>query len=609
MVFKFLTATFGIYFSCCCCLLNMPNTTKTHEECLKCVCLLCMNKYSKDMRVINEGHQEQIRQFMMDGYDPNDPRLPKVICGSCRLALQDYSNGKFTRLINLYDHSLLGAPHKLTRLNTICDCIVCNITHSHCGTIGGAKGSKRKSSGSPASQRPTPIKVCNCCFTELHPGRKHHCNHTSKFNNLTNIISSTPSFKMSEKIAASVIRKKASSNSATVELASPGGGHPLKLTLPSPKDSSLKQFKHDNIATIQKELNLSNRATLKLGQNMRTSTNKRNIIQPHLKSHLHSLDHRLDDFFEVKEIDFIKKDNNTIVHTPRWTVICTDVRGFITSVCEIRRYHTNDNILVKIGIDGGRGFLKMCLSVFPLISAQESHCKVFKSSGVKCIFLLAIAPEVQENYENLLKLWTSLSLHNLETEFTIATDLKLCNLLLGLQAHGATHPCCWCNSTKGNLHLEGTSRTLANLNENFWGWLDDGRKLVKAKHFDNVVHPPLLKHADHTTPILQLIPPPELHLLLGPTNTIYRGLAANWDGVEHWLRACHVEREVIHGGSFTGNSCRLLLSNIDLLSTMCPLSCLPYVSAFRSFSKVRGYLHFNFKIYLDCCCSYFSSRL
>ena len=59
-----------------------------------------------------------------------------------------------------------------------------------------------------------------------------------------------------------------------------------------------------------------------------------------------------------------------------------------------------------------------------------------------------------------------------------------------------------------------------------------------------------------------------------------------WPESEEWLRKCYVEREAIHGGSFTGNSCKLLLSKLNLLKELCPNNCYKYVHVFESFKNV-----------------------
>jgi hypothetical protein len=75
-----------------------------------------------------------------------------------------------------------------------------------------------------------------------------------------------------------------------------------------------------------------------------------------------------------------------------------------------------------------------------------------------------------------------------------------------------------------------------------------------------VVHPSIVKVPDSSKKsVLEVIPSPQLHLLLGPVNTMYKALAARWEKVGDWLEAFHISREAIHGGSFTGNSCHTLL--------------------------------------------------
>ena len=72
----------------------------------------------------------------------------------------------------------------------------------------------------------------------------------------------------------------------------------------------------------------------------------------------------------------------------------------------------------------------------------------FKHSGVKKVMILAIIPDIQENYVNIKRIWLEAGLDKIRRNYTIAIDLKLCNVLLGLMSHSSTHPCCWCDVTK-----------------------------------------------------------------------------------------------------------------------------------------------------------------
>ena len=96
-------------------------------------------------------------------------------------------------------------------------------------------------------------------------------------------------------------------------------------------------------------------------------------------------------------------------------------------------------IIISVGIDGGGGFLKICMSIFdindPFPHAQSGLAKKFIESGVKRVFLIGIVPDVPDNYVNVKRLWVNSGLESLDKRFTVATDLKLCNILLGMMSH------------------------------------------------------------------------------------------------------------------------------------------------------------------------------
>ena len=105
------------------------------------------------------------------------------------------------------------------------------------------------------------------------------------------------------------------------------------------------------------------------------------------------------------------------------------------------------DMLIRIGMDSGGGFMKMCMSIFELNSNNQGETsgygkrpdEKFKDSGVKKIMVIAIVSDVQENYVNVKRLWMEAGIDMLERKFTIATDLKLCNILLCLMSHRSCH--------------------------------------------------------------------------------------------------------------------------------------------------------------------------
>ena len=107
----------------------------------------------------------------------------------------------------------------------------------------------------------------------------------------------------------------------------------------------------------------------------------------------------------------------------------------------------------------------------------------------------------------------------------------------------------------------------------------------------NCIHEPLLWDGSDNMRdelMLHLIPPAELHLLLGPVNTMFSELEELWPGVGGWAKSCHAFKEGLHGGEFNGNSCMRLLheDSTDKLETIIPSEHSAYVYAFRTFGKV-----------------------
>ena len=66
----------------------------------------------------------------------------------------------------------------------------------------------------------------------------------------------------------------------------------------------------------------------------------------------------------------------------------------------------------------------------------------FKDGGVKKLVIIGIVQEIAETYYNTK---TILNLLNIEKiDFVIATDYKLCNILLGLSSHSSKYKCPYC---------------------------------------------------------------------------------------------------------------------------------------------------------------------
>ena len=105
----------------------------------------------------------------------------------------------------------------------------------------------------------------------------------------------------------------------------------------------------------------------------------------------------------------------------------------------------------------------------------------------------------------------------------------------------------------------------------FWDFFESKKEKKDAKHFGNVIHPPIIcDDIENDTPVICIIPPPELHLLIGPVNKLYDSLESEWPESEAWLKVCNIKREEYHGGQFAGNESRKLLKSIDKLEGLNP---------------------------------------
>lgn len=94
-----------------------------------------------------------------------------------------------------------------------------------------------------------------------------------------------------------------------------------------------------------------------------------------------------------------------VTRTDQSLVYCRSVPGLIAYI-KGRRNIIDARLL--IGIDGGQGSLKIILNIDDM--QENSTQSDRKDFGVKRCFILALVEDVQENFENVAKLWEKLDL-------------------------------------------------------------------------------------------------------------------------------------------------------------------------------------------------------
>ena len=95
-----------------------------------------------------------------------------------------------------------------------------------------------------------------------------------------------------------------------------------------------------------------------------------------------------------------------------------------------------------------------------------------------------------------------------------SVDLKVANIIAGLQGHASGFPCTWCDAKKKQLEKCGNYRTIKDCMNNFNEWTAYGKKEKDAGKFKNCKQPPLFTNRDENEGIIEIIVPPELHLML-----------------------------------------------------------------------------------------------
>ena len=105
------------------------------------------------------------------------------------------------------------------------------------------------------------------------------------------------------------------------------------------------------------------------------------------------------------------------------------------------------------------------------------------------------------------------------TDGFICCDCKLQNVVIGIQAHGSTHPCPYCDGKK-NDYSNAKSRTFGAIRELSRAFAAAQPKEQIPKNFFNCTNEPILNVPDDAK-VIDVLPPAELHLCIGITCKIF----------------------------------------------------------------------------------------
>ena len=334
---------------------------------------------------------------------------------------------------------------------------------------------------------------------------------------------------------------------------------------------------------MQSDLNLSDRQAIGVGRYTRHFNRNRNIIEKGFQKSLPADKKIFDDFFTCRFEIFENKKGEEI---SKPFVFCHDLDGFIEKICEYRNIHKFET-KYKLGIDKGKKRLKVTLTMYepgdtiPTKSKRRSYsdspggAERFKFTGIKKSFIIAIANKTPETYSNCKKIFDFLDINNMPS-YVVSADMKLHNIMLGLQSHSSAHPCGYCLQPAG---FKDTSdyplRTIEGIISSNAAWIEYSLNRKDLKHFENCEHVPILKssaeeiftnsNSEAGTLVLSILPPPSLHLILGIFNKIYSELENLEPKVSQWSKRLNCSKTDYNDHGFEGNECRKLMKNLPAL--------------------------------------------
>ena len=586
------------------------------------------------MANITPALEQKMKDHFFSDFDLSNQKLSKAICSRDRGLLNKVASGTVSKekLPKFVDHSAEFAdlPEDLNDL-TDCQCHMCCKAKCNAGTPGKRPASfPRGRPSSSSSSSPSPAKevnICHVCHGEIAPGKSHSCNRTGFKKNIKELLENDPDFQ--EQIAAEVIRRKtaeASSSSSSIELKTNGG---KTMKVPIPKASTSKARFPDETPIPAEEFQklltaagVSNNQGKTIAEALR-NWKGRKFFTPDLAKEISQMDKTLEDFYKVKDVlvDSSRKDEdldeNGKVLRPLF--YCDDVPGLIQYIMQKRGYPGDTQYFVKIGIDKGGCFLKVCLNIekkwdafsSPRHKRRRANFKdglfpnKFKSSGVKKLIPLALIQDTTESFDNLELIVNLLDLNSLE--YCPAMDIKCGLTMLGLGTAASSFPCPYCNLHKKDFKdpafvcSGGDLRDFGSIERNAHGYQEaaaahKGAKKLSSKDFESAEHSSIFDPVDVSSDSLVVhhVPPFPLHLWLGLGNLLAKEVMEKISSstLDAWLKPLGLVKSAMHGGQFNGNMLTGVLGSTDRLRTLLSAkefdSCCNLLEAMDQLESVRA---------------------
>lgn len=472
----------------------------------------------------------------------------------------------------------------------------------------------------PKSQFAT-ITLCKCCFQQIDGSEMHLCQEKNIATNLQKVVSMAP--EVQKQLLVSKLL--AEENNTGSEKMLTTGGRPKKLSLGHIKADPPRQMSIDTLVELQKETSSSNINMQKFIAAMHKDLGQKST-PAYARAKVSSKGHTMYHLYREEKGLFVTETDKRTGEPTVWEerpFVCGNLAEIVHYVQGCRG-NESEKFITKIMADGGGKFFKIGLSIVPKKSESQTKTdgnetdkegdeqsdeedsvpaaagveqvskkgqsrKKSKECGVNKMILLAIVPQIMEHRLNIELLFEAIGIGDIPMKFV--SDLKMISIVNGLQGSRARHPCMYCTVKQDDLINKGHLRTFGRMRKKHAAWVTAGANKRKGwKEYENCKYPPILSYEHDGMLVLIVMPPPELHLLLGVVNTVFEGLVRVW-GLENaisWAVAVGVSRESYHGNTFEGGPCRTLIKpkNIAKLQAMAPPFIQPVCDALLAFDRV-----------------------
>ena len=215
---------------------------------------------------------------------------------------------------------------------------------------------------------------CRVCWGEIGPGKHQVCGKAKRYENLMDDLS-----PMTRQVLASEILKEQFQNdgqeSATLKCRH---GPRLEVRSKNVKDETAV-FTTEKMDKFRSQIHMSKRNALKTARFFKEVFNGE--METGMQEYVYDANTCLSDFFTVERCEFLAFDyefndgkpvssKKTLQPVFRDIVYCTDVEGLIFFLKVTRVL--DDDCIVKIGLDGGQGSLKLCLTIHSRKDEEKS---------------------------------------------------------------------------------------------------------------------------------------------------------------------------------------------------------------------------------------------